>query len=889
MSVHESIIKLFVTLDYTNDKNGCCHGISLRWIEACLTEEEPLFDQRIRTIATKQHNPVQNIYNAQVKKGKKLTQQDKQALSLLPFLESMTLYQFPMEHSVWFGSTHDLSQHDIEEISYIASSDTILKLGGLADVYSEPLIYTINELQNYLDCLGLTIENTYSIPNKIVGIILTNHEHTIALTYTTSKGWKFMDINQYPSKSFGIIDTARLTQKIVSGFKTLQSPYIAFNSRVITTGHNLQKIQLKNALNEFKKKHLITKEIAQRTETVNLAYIATRNRHYLVLQELAQNGADLKMTYKNYNLAHIAAIHGYDEFIELLNTQGVDLNATNSESWTPAILAAQHGHSNVIDALVKYEVNLHYKDKNGCNVGHFAAQNGHIQILTTLGKNKVNFNEVDDWGASLAHYAVDNNHPEIIEELARQKTDLNISNKIGLTPIFSAAQNGCLRSIFALIKYGISPHCINPAGQTLIHHAVQFDHPAVIAALVTHFQLDLDVKDFSGWTAAHYAAYENKINSLITLAQCNAKLNSLALYSRTPAFYAVAKGHPEILAVLCQYGISLSYTDKYHRTLVHHAVRFNQPLIISELAKQGVSLDTPDFYGWTPIFYAAQEHSPELLVQLLSHGVDHDKKDMYGWTLAHFAAQNGCGKILAELAKHEIKLNLPDSKGFTPISYAIQIGNIPAIVELIKANISFGEPLSIRLDHFKEFFIGEEEVIIERMNEFLGVENNKKFVSITPLQLTHIIGHPSLINLINKTKEIHALYQKIKNFNDYGIQLSDFVQSISYQKEGKKVLLVARQLEKQANNFIQASFETGNIQAMRGAQKEFKKIIHQAYLEIQTHKTAWKPFLFQTAIAANGINLFQHTGPHFTTGSIFFMSQPKKITTEPTSGIKPPH
>ncbi|MGL5741113.1 MAG: ankyrin repeat domain-containing protein [Legionella sp.] len=202
-----------------------------------------------------------------------------------------------------------------------------------------------------MDELFLSIESHAFAPNTPYGIVLSNACHTIALTYTSWRGWKMMDINQYPPKTFHFSDTEKLAQLIVLGFKLHNSTYIAFNTSLFTTGNYPFIAELKEELASLKETHQITEEIAQRSE--------------------------------HYNLAFIAATFGHADVIGELTELNTNLDATDDADITPAFIADHNGHVAVLAQLAKY-INLNQINKNETTLALIAAQNGHVAALITL-------------------------------------------------------------------------------------------------------------------------------------------------------------------------------------------------------------------------------------------------------------------------------------------------------------------------------------------------------------------------------------------------------------------------------------------------------------------------------------------------------------------------
>lgn len=260
MSAHTNIIELLINLDYTKSMDGYCHGLSLRWLEACLLgREEEFFDKYINEII---NNGKELIESHIARKKNQPIYFTKRQLETLAFCDSLELYQNPCKHVSLFADR--LWQDNIKTISCLASADNIVSCGGLTRIYSEPGIYTKIEIQQYLDDLAAVIREVTPLSKETFGILLSGHNHVVALTYTPSSSsaiWKFMDINQYPSVSFmKTEDTNLIAERIVTGFQTSTNPYSTFHTSLFTLGNNEQLEQLKCQLDQFKSSIYQTKK-----------------------------------------------------------------------------------------------------------------------------------------------------------------------------------------------------------------------------------------------------------------------------------------------------------------------------------------------------------------------------------------------------------------------------------------------------------------------------------------------------------------------------------------------------------------------------------------------------------------------------------------------------
>lgn len=66
---HQALIKAFNNLNYTQKSTGLCQGITIRWIESCLLEEENIFDSYLQNTVKRHHNIEKEI--AAVKRKKR--------------------------------------------------------------------------------------------------------------------------------------------------------------------------------------------------------------------------------------------------------------------------------------------------------------------------------------------------------------------------------------------------------------------------------------------------------------------------------------------------------------------------------------------------------------------------------------------------------------------------------------------------------------------------------------------------------------------------------------------------------------------------------------------------------------------------------------------------
>ena len=100
-----------------------------------------------------------------------------------------------------------------------------------------------------------------------------------------------------------------------------------------------------------------------------LIHVAVRDGDLAGVQALLDASADAssKLFIANSGLGkdtllHIAARYGYKEIVELLISEGADVNAKDENSWTPLHFAARHGHKEVVELLIAKGADVNAKN-----------------------------------------------------------------------------------------------------------------------------------------------------------------------------------------------------------------------------------------------------------------------------------------------------------------------------------------------------------------------------------------------------------------------------------------------------------------------------------------------------------------------------------------------
>ncbi|KTC96219.1 Ankyrin repeats (3 copies) [Legionella feeleii] len=161
-----------------------------------------------------------------------------------------------------------------------------------------------------------------------------------------------------------------------------------------------------------------------------------------------------------------------------------------------------------------------------------------------------------------------------------------------------------------------------------------------------------------------------------------------------------------------------------------------------------------------------------------------------------------------------------------------------------------------------EFFTakgGDYQNILER------ITTEEEFVTLLAL-LPEAVPLTSSAYSAKKNAQISLLYSHINQLRSYGGELYDHLIDKEAEKEGKKAIVLALNLNHFANKFIYAQ----NNEERQVAKMAFEKELRKGMLDMQ-HRALWKPILANIVLAATGLGLLMIVGKVCLTGSAFFM------------------
>lgn len=224
--------------------------------------------------------------------------------------------------------------------------------------------------------------------------------------------------------------------------------------------------------------------------------VAIKNNDIMAINNLLKEGVNpnfqdedgyspLHRAIENNNLDAVNALLSYKDIDKEIK---LPMGTTSSDGWllggaTPLLLASYMGNPQIVSALIDANCNIRAKDDiDGAMAIHIAAGNGYDEVINILlNKDKTLINETDNNGEDTAlHWAIMKDFPSTIE---------------------------------LLLNSGANPNQKNSSGQTPLHYAALYGNMNAAKILVEKYNVDKDLKDKDGLTAADFAS-ENEYEEI---------------------------------------------------------------------------------------------------------------------------------------------------------------------------------------------------------------------------------------------------------------------------------------------------------------------------------------------------------------------------------------
>lgn len=207
--------------------------------------------------------------------------------------------------------------------------------------------------------------------------------------------------------------------------------------------------------------------------------------------------------------------------------------------------------------FLDYGIDINATNRQGSTLLHEAvrhAQPDHLEAV--LEQPRIFLNAQDNDGTTPFHIAVEWNKSDALNALLAQGIDVNIQDESGLPAHFYGRD---LKSddFKKLLEAGVDLKLVAGYG-TILHYLAAYGRSDLLKIVIDYNELDLNVRNYKGYTPAHCAASYGKYKSLKFLFECGADMSIKAHDSQegdgsnglTVCDVAREAGHLEIVKFL---------------------------------------------------------------------------------------------------------------------------------------------------------------------------------------------------------------------------------------------------------------------------------------------------------------------------------------------------
>ncbi|XP_062356328.1 ankyrin repeat domain-containing protein 27 isoform X1 [Cinclus cinclus] len=142
-------------------------------------------------------------------------------------------------------------------------------------------------------------------------------------------------------------------------------------------------------------------------------------------------------------------------------SNGLGVNVSNQDGFTPLHMAALHGHGELAALLLRHGASASAKNAQLAAPLHLACQRGHSQVVKCLMDYNAKQNKKDIYGNTPLIYACLNGHYETTALLLQHGASVNLCNAKGNTALHEAVASGNEAMVALLLQNGALRHLRN--------------------------------------------------------------------------------------------------------------------------------------------------------------------------------------------------------------------------------------------------------------------------------------------------------------------------------------------------------------------------------------------------------------------------------------------
>ena len=406
--------------------------------------------------------------------------------------------------------------------------------------------------------------------------------------------------------------------------------------------------------------------------------LAVKNGHNDASMHLINRGADVGSisVFQRTTLLSYASENGHLRVVELLLSEGAEIDAEDKNHHTPLMLAVKNGHNDVSMHLINHGVDVNKKYRFDQTALHYASENGHLKMVELLLSKGAEIDAEDKNHRTPLLLAVKNGHNDVLLYLINHGVDVNKKYWFDQTALHYASERGHLKMVELLLSKGAEIDAEDKNHCTPLMLAVKNGHNDVSMHLINH-GVDVNKKYRFDQTALHYASENGHLKMVELLLSKGAEIDAEDKNHHTPLMLAVKNGHNDVSMHLINHGADVGNISVFWRTtLLSPASKNGHLRVVELLLSKGAEIDVEDEFSRTPLMLAVEYGHNDVSMYLINHGADFSKIGGFCQRkLLNYASENGYLRVVESLLSKGVINDVEDKNLHTPLMLAAENGH----------------------------------------------------------------------------------------------------------------------------------------------------------------------------------------------------------------------
>ncbi|CAG7832151.1 unnamed protein product [Allacma fusca] len=343
--------------------------------------------------------------------------------------------------------------------------------------------------------------------------------------------------------------------------------------------------------------------------------------------------------------------------VRILLDKGAEVNAEDSDSWTPLHYAAKEGHHTIVQYLINHGADITHKDDGGWTPLIWACYKGRRETARILIDKGANVNAAGYYNVSCLGWAAGRNHLDIVKDLIKANADVNAHDRYGTTPLIWAARKGNLQVVKTLLAAKADVDAVGMNSWRALIVATEGNHRDVVKALLEQ-KPNLDAQDKDGCSALTYACKAGSHEIASELVNAGAAINAVDRFGNSNLLHATKAGQRNVIQLLLDNHADVNIQGRDSKTALYCAIEKFQMNVIPILLAANPNLEAQTKDGDTALMKAVRNRCPEIISLLLDRKAKVSTSDKSGDNSLHIAMRARSNDIVELLLRNPINSQL---------------------------------------------------------------------------------------------------------------------------------------------------------------------------------------------------------------------------------------